>query len=787
LNLFELSAKISVDDTNFKKSMENAQKVSKNVATAIKNLQSPLDKAKSGFNAIAHPVEAAKANIEKLKNATEAIRHPIETFKNKIADASTALETKRNKLSALAAGYDSAKKKVDDLTKEFNKSAKESGTSSQKTQELAKKLNEAEKEAEEAKKELDDYSASVSKAGENSDSASKGVGNLASKLGKGLATAGKVAGAALGVAAAGVTALITQSVNSFAEYEQLAGGAAKIFNDMSQTKILKDAQNAYKNLGMSANEYLAVINDVGAAFASTMGDEAGYKAAQTGLQAISDYASGTGKNVSELSQKFTLITRSTSSYQSIADQFSGILPATSEAFLEQAQAAGILSDKYTKLTEVPIAEYQDAVSKMLQQGVDELGLANNTMEEAFSTLSGSLSMAKSAWSNLVTGLSDDTADMELLINNFVESVGAVANKLAPTIGTALNGATKLISDIVPKMMNSIPEFMAEHLPVIAEAAIGIIESIIQGISENQEMIVETIISLVMFIAESFLNMLPQIIQLGLELVISLAEGIAKSIPALIPAIVDVIFKIVEVLTNQETLQKLLDAAIAIITELAWGIANNVDKVIEAIFSLIEGIVAFLLDPATLTKLAETAVQLVLALGTGIVNAIPQLLVSVASLIGEIFTKFTETDWGKMGKDVVAGFKQGIRDAWDDLKEWFSNLFDDLIGIAKKILGINSPSKVFKGIGKWTAEGFGIGFDDEFSHVKDEMKDALDFDNSVVNIGASVKKMPIDGEAYSNGRYGGVSIVQNIYSEAQTAADLMQEAVYQQEMAVYLGV
>ena len=48
---------------------------------------------------------------------------------------------------------------------------------------------------------------------------------------------------------------------------------------------------------------------------------------------------------------------------------------------------------------------------------------------------------------------------------------------------------------------------------------------------------------------------------------------------------------------------------------------------------------------------------------------------------------------------------------------------------------------------------------------------------------------------SVGMYGGVgdfgrseiSIIQNIYSQAQTAADLMQEAIYQQEKAVYLGV
>ena len=77
-------------------------------------------------------------------------------------------------------------------------------------------------------------------------------------------------------------------MNNYAEYEQLAGGAQKIFDQMDYSKIAKDANNAYKELGLSANQYLAVINDVGATFAATMGDEAGYEAAKTGLKAISD-------------------------------------------------------------------------------------------------------------------------------------------------------------------------------------------------------------------------------------------------------------------------------------------------------------------------------------------------------------------------------------------------------------------------------------------------------------------------------------------------------------------
>ena len=662
------------------------------------------------------------------------------------------------------------------------------------------------------------------------DEASGNLKSIGQKLGNGLKTAAKVGTAAVGVASAAITALTTQAVNSFAEYEQLAGGAQKIFDQMDYSKIATDANNAYKELGLSANQYLAVINDVGATFAATMGDEAGYEAAKTGLKAISDYASGTGKNVDELSQKFTLITRSTSSYQSIADQFSGILPATSAGFLEQAQAAGILSDKYTQLTEVPIDEYQAAVSQMLQQGVTDLGLADNTMNEAFSTLSGSLSMAKSAWSNLVTGLADDSADLDVLIGNFVESVGAVAENLIPKIGTALNGASQLIRDLIPVIVQEIPVLIEENLPILAEAAISIIQSLVDGISQNQEMLMTTAFDTIAFLANSLISMLPQIVALGLDLIVSLANGIAEnlpeiiptvievinqimatitenlpllvssaleiitslangiaeSLPELIPTIVDVVLQIVDTLTNQESLTTILNAAFTIVSKLAWGIIENIDKIIDAVSTLLDGMIDFLLRPANLAMLIETAIELVLAIGVGIVKAIPQLLVSVASLIGSIFTNFFTADWGSIGTNLVDGLKNGISNAWENLKEWFSGLFDDLIGIAKKILGIASPSKVFKKIGGFTAEGFGIGFDDEFSNVKKEMEKSMNFDDVSMGISPSIKPIYGDGSGKTN-PYGNVSIVQNIYSEAKTAADLMQEALYQQERAVLLGV
>jgi phage-related protein len=324
-----------------------------------------------------------------------------------------------------------------------------------------------------------------------------------------------------------------QAIKSYSEYEQLAGGAQKIFDQMDFSKISEDAQNAYKELGLSANQYLAVMNDVGATFAATMGDEAGYEAAKTGLKAISDYASGTGKNVDELSSKFTLITRSTSSYQSIADQFSGILPATSKGFLEQAQAAGILSDKYTELTQVPIDEYQAAVSKMLERGVSDLGLAGNTAAEAMTTISGSLAMTKASWSNLITGIASGNADVKKLTQDFSKSIGAVAKNILPVIKDTLSGISDMIGEVGPIIVEELPGLVGEVLPPLIQSATSLIQSLAQALPELLPILIDAIIMATPAIITGIVTAFQSIVAILPDLI----QQISDALPVLVPQIV----------------------------------------------------------------------------------------------------------------------------------------------------------------------------------------------------------------------------------------------------------
>lgn len=359
---------------------------------------------------------------------------------------------------------------------------------------------------------------------------------LAEGIGKALKVGAKVGAAAVTATTAAVAKITKDSVAAFSEYEQLAGGVQKIFEGMDTSKIITDAANAYKDLGMTANEYLSIINDVGASFASTMGEEAGYEAAKKGLTAISDYASGTGKNFSELQQKLALITRSTSSYQSIADQFSGILPATSEGFLEQAKAAGVLSESYKKLTDVPIEEYQQAVTEMLAIGVEAIGLTGNTADEATKTISGSLTMVKASWQNLLAGLADENADMDTLINNLATSAEAAARNLVPRVTQILNGMSHVVTQLSPVISSAIPTIVAEVIPNMISAGVQLLQSLLLGISQNIDAVAAGAIEVCMMLTEALISNLPLLVQVGMQLITALITGVAQRMPELLPVI-----------------------------------------------------------------------------------------------------------------------------------------------------------------------------------------------------------------------------------------------------------
>ena len=470
--------------------------------------------------------------------------------------------------------------------------------------------------------------------------------------------------------------LTKASVDAYSEYQQLVGGVQKIFDEANQAQILEDANRAYLELNMSANDYLAVINQTGAAFASTMGDQAGYDAARKGMMAISDYASGTGRNLQELSEKFSLITRSTSSYASIADQFSGILPATSEGFLEAAQNAGLLSTEYAKLTEVPIDEYQQAVTEMLALGVEQMGLAGNTAAETASTVSGSLAALTAQWENWLVAVGSGEGLQEAT-TALVDAIAVAAQNLGPVLTEILTNLKNLfiqgLHALTDELTGNGPEIHARAYELFMKLVDALIE-ISPHLAVALGMLIVTAIGVLIHAeADFFLQ--------GVELVKSIVSGIGSAIWEV-----------------AEEIDQGVDDALAAVK--AWG-----DSFTEAGKNLIQGMVDGV--KAGAIGLAEAAAD---AAGGALQAAKNKLSIQSPS-----------KEFAKVGKWSMEGMEQGIEAGRKSLMSHVNNVALDMLGAATPRFATAGASSstvnyTFGDVSINASDAYGISAIEELVHL-----------------------------------------------------------------------
>ena len=488
-------------------------------------------------------------------------------------------------------------------------------------------------------------------------------GGKFSNAAKGAISAGAVAmgnilASAATTAAANLGQVFTDMFQGAMDFEQLAGGVEKIFDQADISGIMADANNAYKDLNMSANEYLAAINQTGAAFAQTMGDQKGYDTARTGMKAIADYASGTGRNIDELNEKFSLITRSTSSYQSIADQFSGILPATSKDFLEQAQAAGFLSDSYKSLTDVPIAEYQEAVSKMLEKGVADMGLAGNTAMESAETMSGSLAMLKSSWSNFLAGILNDDADLSAYFGALLESVGAVVSNFAPKIGLLFVRLFQQLPQAIYDAIMALPDTMLPALQAVfgeqmGQAISDDMRGALEGIQGAITELFDGIMSAVMPIAENLMSLFQEVWPIISQIVGDAMTFIGGIIETVWPVVSEIIVGAMTTISGiiQDNWPAIQEIVISVMTaiqgflETVWPAIQNlvttvmaaIDAVVTTAWPIIQTVVSTVMSAIlTVVQTVWPAIQGIISTVVGAITGIINGISSVVGVVTGIF-------------------------------------------------------------------------------------------------------------------------------------------------------
>ena len=260
----------------------------------------------------------------------------------------------------------------------------------------------------------------------------------------------------------------------------------------------------------------------------------------------------------------------------------------------------------------------------------------------------------------------------------------------------------------------------EVLPIIN----GILDGTL-GIDEGINKLTETFLNGVMSMVNSLLVNLPTFLQMGINILLSLIQGITQALPDLIPTMVKVIMDMVNILIDNIDL--IIDCGVQLLVALAEGIINALPELISRLPELITKIVSTLTKPEMIIKMAKAALQLMLALAEGLIKAIPDMVAMIPQIISDLFDSIKETikntDWLKLGKNILKGLLNGMLDFGKIVKDTIKKVGKKITNSIKDFFGIHSPSKLFRDeIGKNLILGVGVAFEKDDDLIDKQISD-----------------------------------------------------------------
>jgi len=507
---------------------------------------------------------------------------------------------------------------------------------------------------------------SISEAlGDAGDKAGEEGGKRAGgKFASALGVAAKAAGAALAAAGTAVGSVVKSATQGFAEYEQLVGGLQTMFEDLSWD-VEQNANRAFQTAGLSANEYMETVMGFSAALNQSLIANEGNisRAADLSDQIITDMADNANKMGTSMESIQTAYSGFAKQNYTMLDNlklgYGGTKEEMERLLADAEEMAGLEVGTFDVSNFADIAEAIHIVQ-------ENMGIAGATALEASTTISGSLSSMKGAWDNLLVGMADGSADIEPLIDNLVESAMTFGENLVPVLEQALQGVGTVITGLAPVIVDMLPGLVETILPSLLESAGSIIESLVAVLPG----LIQTIVS-------ALIPMLPLFINAGLELFVGLIGALPQIISTIVAALPSIISGITDGLLAN--LPALIMAGVELFTSLITNLPTIIATIVAALPEIITGIV------------------------NGIVAAAPQMV--------------------EAGYNMFVGLKDGIINAAQAVWSAVTDAINGIIDGAKRLLGIASPSKVFREIGGFTMQGFAEGIIRNEGLVKDAMQEA----------------------------------------------------------------
>lgn len=573
----------------------------------------------------------------------------------------------------------------------------------------------------------------------------KGIGGMLKKsMGGDMDSAGTSLGKGLGskikaaIIAAGIGKVLKTAIFEGAKLEQSLGGVETLFKG-SAGRVKKYAAEAYRTSGMSGNEYMENVTSFSAAMISSLGGNT-KKAAKLSNQAITDMSDNANKMGTDLSMV-------TQTYQSLARGQYQMLDNLKLGYGGTKGEMQRLLNDAEKLTgkKYDISSFSD-VTQAIHAIQTQMGITGTTAKEAASTISGSFNMMKASAKDFLGNLTLGR-DVSKSMENLVTSTGTFLSNLLPALGNIAKGLVNVIGTTFPQMFSKIGNSLGASMPGLISKGLTMVTQFTASLRKNAGKFVSAGMEMLLKLAQGWANSMPVMIQkipqiitniaglindnapkimiTGGKIIITLVKGLINAIPTLIANIP----QILRAMWNAFTAFNWMSLGSTMISGIAGALRSGIGSLFSAAQSLCVTIVnAFINLPTVLFNAGATAIvhliqgfrsawgvitsiggRIVVAVISGLVSLASRMWSSAKSAASRMLSAFRAVSWGSVGTHIISGIIRGIAGAAGKLFSSMKNLASKALSAAKKVLGINSPSRVFAAeVGRWIPAGIAVG-------------------------------------------------------------------------------
>lgn len=322
---------------------------------------------------------------------------------------------------------------------------------------------------------------------------------------------------------------------------------------------------------------------------------------------------------------------------------------------------------------------------------------------------GALGMIQGWWEENKEAILATVSTLWSTVQGIFESVMAV---VGPAVSTFIEGIQNGFAGVGP-LIEALKGLWESLLPVfeVVAAAIG------------------GVIALLVGVILGMFNGIANAIEPFINMIVTVAAGIITALSGVIDFVSGFVELIVALFTGNgedvgQALSKMGDAVVQIWEGLKTAVeglvTGLVDTVLSYVSGFVEGIVGFF------TGLYDTLV------GHSI----------IPDLVRDIVEAFARVDWLQLGKDIISGIADGIKNAASFLADAARNAARAALEAAKGFLGIHSPSSVAaEMIGVPFVEGIGAGIDRAMGQLAQ---------TQLANLSARMAAVPVAGGAAHGG-------------------------------------